>query len=56
MELLAEVRAGIRPLDANEDPNEQRTEAQHAYDVYNAGGTNDPFEQFVVVLAGAPGS
>ncbi|MFL5644587.1 MAG: MMPL family transporter [Chloroflexota bacterium] len=47
---------GINASDANENPNEQQIEASKAYDVFNAGGTNDPFEQVVVVVGGAPGA
>ena len=47
---------GINASDANENPNEQQIEASKAYDVFNAGGTNDPFEQVVVVIGGAPGA
>src|SRR3954468_4458688 len=47
---------GINASDANENPNEQQIEASKAYDVFNAGGTNDPFEQVVVVVGGSPGA
>src|SRR6188472_1637457 len=47
---------GINASDANENPNEQQIEASKAYDVFNAGGTNDPFEQVIVVVGGAPGA
>ena len=47
---------GINASDANENPNEQQIEASKAYDVFNAGGTNDPFEQVLVVVGGAPGA
>src|SRR6185503_1828208 len=47
---------GINASDANANPNEQQIEASKAYDVFNAGGTNDPFEQVVVVVGGAPGA
>src|SRR5262245_52784233 len=47
---------GIKALDANTDPNERQLEASEAYDLFNAGGTNDPFEQLVVVIGGAPGA
>ena len=33
-----------------------RLEASKAYDVFNAGGTNDPYEQVLVVIGGAPGA
>src|SRR6187551_286375 len=45
---------GINASDANENPNERQIEASEAYDVFNAGGTNDPFEQVLVVVSGAP--
>ena len=47
---------GIDAADANGNPNERQLEASKAYDVFNAGGTNDPFEQVVVVVGGAPGA
>ena len=47
---------GINASDANENPNEQQIEASKAYDVFNAGGTNDPFEQVIVVVGGVPGA
>src|SRR6187455_926293 len=47
---------GINASDANENPNEQQIEASKAYDVFNAGGTNDPFEQVLVVVGGGPGA
>jgi putative drug exporter of the RND superfamily len=47
---------GINAADANENPNERKLEASEAYDVFNAGGTNDPYEQFLVVVGGAPGA
>ena len=47
---------GINASDANANPNEQQIEASEAYDVFNAGGTNDPFEQVLVVVGGAPGA
>jgi uncharacterized membrane protein YdfJ with MMPL/SSD domain len=47
---------GINASDANANPNERRLEASEAYDVFNAGGTNDPFEQVLVVVSGAPGA
>ena len=47
---------GINAADANENPNERQLEASEAYDVFNAGGTNDPFEQFLVVIYGGPGA
>ncbi len=47
---------GIDAVDANGNPNERQLEASTAYDVFNAGGTNDPFEQVLVVVGGAPGA
>ncbi len=47
---------GINAADADENPNERQLEASEAYDVFNAGGTNDPFEQVIVVIGGAPGA
>ena len=47
---------GIKAADANENPNEQKLEASEAYDVFNAGGQNDPYEQVLVVVGGAPGA
>ena len=47
---------GINAADANGNPNEQKLEASEAYDVFNAGGTNDPYEQFLVVVEGGQGA
>jgi RND superfamily putative drug exporter len=47
---------GINAADANANPNERKLEASQAYDVFNAGGTNDPYEQVLVVIGGAPGA
>jgi RND superfamily putative drug exporter len=47
---------GIQALDNNGDPNDRQLEAREALDVFNAGGTNDPFEQFIVVIDGGPGA
>ena len=47
---------GINAADANENPNERKLEASEAYDVFNAGGTNDPYEQFLVVIDGGQGA
>jgi RND superfamily putative drug exporter len=47
---------GIKALDANTDPNERQLEASEAYELFNAGGTTDPYEQLVVVVGGAPGA
>ena len=45
---------GINAADANANPNERKIEASVAYDVFNAGGTNDPYEQVLVVIGGGP--
>ena len=47
---------GIDAGDVNADPNDRQLEASEAYDVFNAGGTNDPYEQFLVVVAGGQGA
>ena len=47
---------GIDAADANQNPNERKLEASEAYDVFNAGGTNDPFQQVIVVVSGGPGA
>lgn len=47
---------GINAGDANGNPNDKKLEASEAYDVFNAGGTNDPYEQFLVVVDGGPGA
>ena len=47
---------GIDAGDANGDPNDRQLESSEAYDVFNAGGTNDPFEQVLVVIDGGPGA
>ncbi len=47
---------GINAADANENPNERKLEASEAYDLFNAGGTNDPYEQVLVVIEGGPGA
>src|SRR4051794_37276925 len=54
--LLSLSMGGINASDANKNPNEQQIEASKAYDVFNAGGTNDPFERVVVVVNGQPGA
>ena len=53
--VVSESMGGIKALDANTDPNEQQLESSEAYTLFNAGGTNDPYEQVVVVIGGAPG-
>jgi putative drug exporter of the RND superfamily len=47
---------GIDTGDANADPNAQNLEASEAYDVFEAGGANDPYEDFYLVIAGGPGA
>ncbi len=47
---------GINAADANQNPNERKLEASEAYDLFNAGGTADPYEQFLVVIDGGPGA
>ncbi|MEO8437152.1 MAG: MMPL family transporter [Chloroflexota bacterium] len=47
---------GINAADANANPNERKLEASEAYDVFNAGGTNDPYEQVLVVVSGKTGA
>jgi putative drug exporter of the RND superfamily len=47
---------GINAADVSGNPNEQRLEASEALDVFNAGGTKDPSEQFIVVIDGGPGA
>jgi putative drug exporter of the RND superfamily len=47
---------GINAADANAGPNDRQLEATKALDVFDAGGTNDPNEQFLVVIGGAPGA
>ena len=37
-------------------PTTQQLEASEALDVFNAGGTIDPYEQFLVVVGGGPGA
>jgi RND superfamily putative drug exporter len=54
--LLSMATGGIDAGEVNADPNDRQLEASEAYDVFNAGGTNDPFEQFLVVVAGGPGA
>ena len=47
---------GIDAADANANPNERKLEASEAYDLFSAGGANDPFEQFVLVIGSQPGA
>ncbi|MEO8570993.1 MAG: MMPL family transporter [Chloroflexota bacterium] len=54
--LVSLTMGGIRAADANANPNERKIEASEAYDVFNAGGTNDPYEQLIVVVGGPGGA
>ena len=54
--LVSLSMGGINASDANADPNERKLEASEAYDVFTAGGANDPYEQFVLVIGGQPGA
>jgi len=54
--LASLAMGGIDAGEIDADPNDRQLEAREAYDVFNAGGTNDPYEQFLVVVAGEPGS
>ncbi|MDH4334517.1 MAG: MMPL family transporter [Chloroflexota bacterium] len=47
---------GIDTGDANANPNDQKLEATEAWEVFEAGGANDPFEQLYFVVAGGPGA
>ena len=47
---------GISTSDAGGNPNERGLEASDALDVFNAGGTNEESEQFLVVIDGGPGA
>ena len=53
---LSLAMGGISAEDASGDPNDRQLEASQAYDVFNAGGTNDPYEEFVVVVDGGAGA
>ena len=54
--LVSLSMGGIDAADANANPNERKLESSEAYDVFNAGGTNDPYEQILVVVGGPPGA
>src|SRR6478609_2326425 len=54
--VASQSMGGIKALDANTDPNEQRLESSEALTLFNAGGASDPFEQLIVVIGGAPGA
>ena len=47
---------GINTAEVSDNPNEQRLEATEALDVFNAGGKNDPSEQFLVIIEGGTGA
>ena len=47
---------GIDAAASDENPNQQPFESSLAYDVFNAGGTNDPYEQLLVVVGGGQGA
>jgi uncharacterized membrane protein YdfJ with MMPL/SSD domain len=47
---------GVDAGDANGNPNDKQLEASEAYDVFNAGGANDPYEDFLAVIDGGPGA
>ena len=47
---------GIKASDVSGNPNDQGLEASDALDVFNAGGTNEESEQFLVVIDGGPGA
>src|SRR5258705_13287430 len=50
--VVSQSIGGINADDPNGNPNDQQLEASEAYDVFNAGGTNDPYEGFTVVMSG----
>ena len=52
--IVSLAMGGIKASDVNEDPNERTLEASQAYEVFNAGGSNDPYEQVLVVIGGGP--
>jgi RND superfamily putative drug exporter len=54
--LASTAAGGIDAGEVDADPNDRQLEASQAYDVFNAGGTNDPYEQFLVVIAGGEGA
>ena len=47
---------GINAGDPNGNPNDRKLEAREALDVFDAGGKNDPYEQFIVIINGGPGA
>jgi RND superfamily putative drug exporter len=47
---------GIDTGEANANPNGENLEASVAYEVFEAGGANDPYEDFYLVIAGGPGA
>lgn len=54
--VMSLAMGGISAEDASGDPNDRQLEASQAYDVFNAGGTNDPYEEFIVVIQGGTGA
>jgi RND superfamily putative drug exporter len=54
--VVSQSIGGINAGDPNGNPNDRQLEASEAYDVFNAGGTNDPYEGFTVVMSGGPGA
>ena len=53
---ISMAMGGIDASEPNEDPSERQLEAREALNVFNAGGTADPSEQFLVVIDGGPGA
>ena len=47
---------GIDAGDPNGNPDDQKLEANAAIALFTAGGKNDPYEQFLVVIDGGPGA
>ncbi len=54
--VISLAMGGVNAGDPNGNPNDRKLEASEALDVFNAGGTNDPYEQFLVVIRGGPGA
>ncbi len=52
--VISLAMGGVNAGDPNGNPNDRKLEASEALDVFNAGGTNDPYEQFLVVIRGGP--
>src|SRR4029077_5508393 len=47
---------GINAAEISGGPNNDNVESAEALSVFNAGGENDPNEQFLVVIDGGPGA